>query len=90
MSLRYDAILKELEEKVSDSWRKTCIDAHISPDTQFVAIEVLEESKHYPRFNAGMIILMQAMSEFKYFRYLQHTTVESIEQYLIRVRTELK
>lgn len=90
MSLRYDIIIRELEEKVSESWKKTCLDAHISPDTKFVEIEALEKSEHYPQFNTGMIILTQAMSEFKYFRYLQHTTVECIDEYLRSVRETLK
>lgn len=89
MSLDYNGLLKELEETVHGYWNKACADIGIPPESKFVTVESLERSKYFMPFNNGMAILIRAMSEYRFFRYLQNHTLEELNNYLFQIRQDL-
>jgi hypothetical protein len=90
MSLNYEGILSELQSTVQTFWEKACNEAHIPINSSvYIETTALENAKHYPQFNHGVIILVKATSEYKFFRYMQHTTVCDITNYLNSVKDEL-
>ena len=89
MSLNYGGILKELEDTVHGFYDKACADIGVSPNSQCVAAESLEKSKNFEPFNNGMCILLKAMTEYKYLRYLHNNTLEELNNYMYQIRQEL-
>ena len=88
MSLDYNGLLKELDETVHGFWDKACIDIGVSPDAKFISLEALERSKYFESFNNGMAVLIRAKSEFRFFRYINHFTLDELNNYLFKIRTE--
>ena len=89
MSLNYGGLLKELEDTVHDYYKQSCKDIGISSESQCVTVEALEKSKNFEPFNNGMAILLRAMTEYKYFRYLHNNTLDELNNYLFKIRQEL-
>jgi hypothetical protein len=90
MSLSYDTILKELDEKVREQWDLTCKESNISPDDEDIDLEIIENNKHYAQFNTGVNLLIKAMSEYRFMRYMYHFTVDDITTYINSTRIEQK
>ena len=89
MSLNYGGLLKELEDTVHDFYNKSCQDIGISPNSQCITAEALEKSKSFTPFNNGICILLKAMTEYRYLRYLHNNTLDELNNYLYKIRQEL-
>jgi hypothetical protein len=89
MSLDYNGMLKELDQTVRGYWDKACKEIGVPPDSKFVTVEALEKSQYFVPFSNGAGILIRAMSEYRFFRYIQNHTLDEMNNYLLQIRREL-